>query len=105
MKKIVLTVALIASVITATNSQTSISDTYTCVNSHYENLNICFLAGDVTGVFRGTGSTLYFQPDAGVTYNQFYPCVDNYNKDRVTCPTAPLLVIGSGTKTKKTVAQ
>lgn len=104
MKKIVLTVALIASALIATNSQT-LDDTYSCVNGHYENLNICFLAGDVTGTFRGTGSTLYFQPDAGVTYTQFAPCVDNYNKDRVTCLTAPLLVIGSGTKTKKTVAQ
>ena len=86
------------------NSQTNISDVYSCVNGHYGNLNTCLLTNDVTGIFQGTGSILYFQPDQGVTYNQYGTCVDNYNKDRVTCPTAPLLVIGTSQKKKK-VAQ
>lgn len=91
-------------VMSMSNSQ-SLSDSYDCINGHYENLNTCFMSNDVTGVFRGTGNTLYFQPDAGITYGQFSPCVENYNKDRVTCPAAPLLVVGSMSKSKRVVAQ
>lgn len=105
MKKLILTVMLMTGVMGVSNSQSTLDDTYSCVNGHYENLNLCFLTNDVTGIFRGTGTTLYFQPDAGITYGQFGPCVDNYNKDRLTCPIAPMLVIGSMTKTKKTVSQ
>lgn len=103
MKKVILTLMLLTGVLSISNSQ-SLGDSYDCINSQYENLNLCFVSSDVTGTFRGTGSTLYFQPDAGITYGQFSPCVDNYNKDRVTCPAAPLLVIGS-MKTKKKIAQ
>lgn len=105
MKKTILTVMFITGVINISNSQSSIDDIYNCVNGHYDNLNICFTSNDVTGIFRGTGTTLYFQPDAGVQYNQFSTCVDNYNKDRLTCPVAPLLVVGTSTKTKKTISQ
>lgn len=104
MKKVILTVMLMTGVMSILNSQ-SLGDSFDCVNGQYENLNLCFLSSDVTGTFRGTASTLYFQPDAGVTYGQFAPCVDNYNKDRVTCPAAPLLVVGSATKSKRTISQ
>lgn len=95
---------LMVSTITISNSQT-LGDSFDCVNGQYQNLNLCFMSSDVTGVFRGTASTLYFQPDAGITYGQFSPCVDNYNKDRVTCPAAPLLVVGSMSKSKRVVTQ
>lgn len=83
------------------NSQTSVSDVYDCVNQHYSNLTTCFETNDVSGRYSGSGSILYFQPDAGILYNQVSSCVDNYNKDRLVCPTAPLLVIGNGDKKKK----
>jgi len=103
MKKIILSVMFIVSTINISNSQSSLSDTYSCVNPLFETLTNCFNVSDVTGTYRGTGSTLYFKPDEGIQYTQYSPCVDNYNKDRVICPTAPLLVIGSMTKTKKVV--
>lgn len=104
MKKIILSAILLTGVLSISNSQT-LNDSYSCVNSQYENLNICFVTNDVTGVFRGTGTTLYFQPDAGITYGQFSPCVDSYNKDRLNCPSAPLLVVGNMSKSKRTITQ
>lgn len=105
MKNLIFTLLLIIGVINMTNSQSTLDDQYSCVNTHFENLTQCFLTNDVTGVYRGTGSTLYFQPDAGISYTQFSPCVDSYNKDRLVCPIAPLLVVGSSPKTKKTIQQ
>jgi len=101
MKKLVLTVALIASAVVATNSQTTIDDAYACVNGHFTNLTQCFSTNDVTGRYSGGGNTLYFQPDAGIVYTQISTCVENYNKDRMSCPTAPLLVLGTCSKKKK----
>lgn len=95
----------IVSTITISKSQTGIDDVYSCVNPLFDQLTICFASNDVTGRYTGGGSTLYFQLDAGITYGQFSPCVDGYNKDRIYCPTAPLLVIGSSTKIKKTLSQ
>lgn len=103
MKKIVLTVMVLVSTLNITTSQTSINDVYSCVNQHFNNLTYCFDANDVTGRYTGGGNTLYFQADAGITYNQMSTCVENYNKDRVVCPTAPLLVLGSSMKKKKVV--
>jgi len=100
MKKLILTAILMTGVMSISNSQ-SLGDSFDCVNGQYETLNLCFMSSDVTGTFRGTASTLYFQPDAGINYGQYAPCVDNYNKDRVTCAAAPLLVIGSASKKKK----
>lgn len=102
MKKIILTVMFIAGAMNISNSQTNLDDAYNCVNGHFNNLTFCFESNDVTGRYSGGGNTLYFQPDAGISYNQFSTCVENYNKDRVTCPVAPLLVIGNGAKKKKT---
>lgn len=103
MKKLIVSVMVIASSITITNSQSSISDSYNCVNQHFQNLTQCFSTNDVTGIYNGGGNILYFQPDAGIQYSQINGCVDNYNKDRVVCPTAPLLVLGTNQKKKKTV--
>lgn len=102
MKKIILTVLLFTSVFSITSSQTSVDDAYSCVNPLFNTLTGCFAANDVTGRYSGGGSTLYFQADAGIQYTQMEGCVLNYNKDRAYCPTAPLLVLGSSTKKKKT---
>lgn len=93
----------VASAITMSKSQTGVSDVYGCVNPLYDNLTVCFSSNDVTGRYSGGGSVLYFQADAGIQYTQMSTCVDNYNKDRIVCPTAPLLVLGSCSKKKKTV--
>lgn len=103
MKKLILSAMLMTSVITIANSQTSVSDVYSCVNPLFDNLTGCFASNDVTGRYSGGGSTLYFQADAGIQYSQMSGCVENYNKDRTYCPTAPLLVLGSSTKKKKTI--
>jgi hypothetical protein len=102
MKKLLLSVMFAASATTISNSQT-IDDAYSCVNPLYNTLTSCFSTNDVTGRYSGGGNTLYFQADAGVQYNQLSGCVDNYNKDRVYCPTAPLLILGTSQKAKKTV--
>jgi hypothetical protein len=102
MKKLILTASLIVSVFTIATSQSTIDDQYSCVNQHYSNLTNCFQVNDVTGTYTGSGSILYFQPSAGIRFEQFNPCVDTYNKDRVSCPTSPLLVVGQSRK-KKTI--
>lgn len=101
MKKLILSVMFFTGVMNISNSQTTMDDAYSCVNGHFTNLTLCFEANDATGRYSGGGNTLYFQPDAGVTYTQVGTCVDDYNKDRVTCPTAPLLVLGNSVKKKK----
>lgn len=103
MKKTFLLVMLITGFISISNSQTGVNDIYSCVNPLFDNLTVCFSTNDVTGRYTGGGSTLYFQADAGIQYTQLSGCVDNYNKDRIYCPTAPMLVLGSGAKKKKTV--
>jgi hypothetical protein len=101
MKKLILSFMFIVGTMNISNSQNTIEDVYSCVNSHFTNLTQCFELNDVTGRYSGGGNTLYFQPDAGIIYSQLNTCVDNYNKDRVTCPTAPLLILGSSSKKKK----
>lgn len=89
-------------VMSISKSQSSVDDIYSCVNPLFNNLTNCFSVNDVTGRFSGGGNTLFFQADAGVQYTQMSNCVDNYNKDRVVCPTSPLIVLGSSSKKKKT---
>lgn len=103
MKKLILSLVFVASAIGMSKSQTSVGDVYSCVNPLYDNLTMCFASNDVTGRYSSGGSVLYFQADAGIQYTQISGCVDNYNKDRVVCPTAPLLVLGGSAKKKKTV--
>jgi lipopolysaccharide export system protein LptC len=103
MKRLILSMMFVAGAIGITNSQSTIDNAYNCVNSHFTNLTQCFESNDVTGRYSGGANTLYFQADAGVTYTQVSTCVDNYNKDRVSCPTAPLLLLGTSQKSKKTV--
>lgn len=103
MKNVILTTTLFLGMTFVSSSQTTISDMYNCVNEKYSTLTQCLTSNDATGMYIGSGSILYFQPDVGVTYNQVFPCVDSYNKDRVDCETAPLLIIGNGVKKKKTV--
>lgn len=102
MKKLLLTAVILSGSIAAGTAQSSVSDAYSCVNPLFNSLTFCFESNDVTGRYNGGGSTLYFQADAGIQYSQMSACVDNYNKDRVVCPTAPLLVLGSSSKVKKT---
>ena len=102
MKKLLLSAMIVSSSIVAGTAQSSFDDVYSCVNPLFDGLTSCFSTNDVTGRYSGGGSTLYFQADAGIQYSQMSGCVDNYNKDRIYCPTAPLLVLGSGTKVKKT---
>ena len=104
MKKVLLSAMIVSGSIVLVTAQTSVSDVYSCVNPLYNTLTVCFESNDVTGRYSGGGSTLYFQSDAGIQYSQMSGCVDNYNKDRIYCPTAPLLVLGSGTKVKKTAS-
>ena len=94
----------VTGVINLSNSQNTIEDVYSCVNSHFITLTQCFESNDVTGRYSGGGNILYFQSDAGITYNQVSTCVENYNKDRVLCPTAPLLILGTSNKSKKTIS-
>ena len=101
MKKVILSIMFVAGTINISSSQSTIDDIYNCVGGHYTNLTQCFSNNDVTGRYVGSGNILYFQPDAGISYNQVSPCVDTYNKDRLTCPIAPLLVIGNSDKKKK----
>lgn len=101
MKKVILTVMFVAGAMSISNSQTNVNDIYSCVNPLFNTLTDCFTSNDVSGRYSGGGSTLYFQADAGIQYSQMDGCVTNYNKDRITCPTAPLLVLGSNKKTKK----
>jgi len=100
MKKLIFTLAIVSSAVLIGNGQ-GVGNSYACVNSMYNQLSVCFDSQDVTGRFAGTGSTLYFQSDAGIKYEQMSGCVINYNKDRITCPAAPLLVLGNGAKKKK----
>ena len=102
MKKVLLSVMIVSSSIVVGSAQSSFDDVYSCVNPLFNKLTMCFESNDVTGHYSGGGNTLYFQADAGIQYSQMSTCVDNYNKDRTSCPTAPLLVLGSGTKVKKT---
>lgn len=101
MKKLILTAMLMTGVMSISKSQSSIDGIYSCVNPLFDNLTNCFSVNDVTGRFSGGGNMLFFQSDVGVQYTQMAYCVDNYNKDRVNCPTSPLLVLGSSSKKKK----
>jgi len=103
MKKILISAMIISSSIVVGTAQSSFEDAYSCVTPLFNTLTVCFESNDVTGKFSGSGQTLYFQADAGIQYTQLSGCVDNYNKDRLTCPTAPLLLLGSVQKIKKSV--
>jgi len=103
MKKLLISAMIVSSSIVVGTAQSSLDDEYSCVNPLFSTLTVCFESNDVTGRYSGGGNTLYFLADAGVQYSQLSGCVDNYNKDRVYCPPAPLLVLGSNQKLKKTV--
>jgi hypothetical protein len=103
MRKLILSAMLIAGSMNISKSQSSVDDIYSCVNPLFNNLTDCLFTNDVSGRYSGGGSVLFFQPDAGIQYSQMSGCIENYNKDRVVCPTAPLLVIGNGQKKKKTI--
>lgn len=103
MIKKLLLATLVTISVNAGKAQTGVNDVYSCVNPLFEGLTMCFTTNDVTGRYSGSGNTLYFQADAGVQYSQISICVDNYNKDRIYCPTAPLLMLGTSVKKKKTV--
>jgi len=103
MKKLLFSAMIVSSSIVVGTAQSSFDDAYSCVNPLFNTLTLCFETNDVTGRYSGGGNTLYFQADAGILYSQMSGCVDNYNKDRVYCPTAPMLMIGSSQKIKKSV--
>ena len=103
MIKKLLLVALVTVSVNAGKAQPGVNDIYSCVNPLFNGLTFCFESNDVTGRYSGSGNTLYFQADAGVQYSQMSTCVDNYNKDRIYCPTAPLLMLGTSVKKKKTI--
>ena len=73
-----------------------------CAPPLLANLQSCFNNNDVTGTFTGGGSTIYFQYTPGIPFGQVNSCVVQYNHNRNSCPTAPLVIIGSSPKTKKT---
>lgn len=100
MRKIILTtlVSLIAPIL---GTGQDFDSFYDCTPPLLANLQSCFDNNDVTGTFTGGGSTIYFQATPGIPYGQVNSCVVQYNHNRTSCPTAPLVVIGSGTKTKK----
>ena len=100
MKKLIFIFTIVSSSVVIGNGQ-GLGNSTACVNSMFNVLTSCFDAQDVTGTFRGTGSTLYFQSDAGVKYEQMSGCVTNYNKDRISCSAAPMLVLGNGAKKKR----
>lgn len=93
----------VTSVASISTSQNTVNDVYSCVNPLFTTLTTCFDTNDVTGRYSGGGNTLYFQSDAGIQFSQMDGCVTNYNKDRISCPTAPLLILGSSVKKKKIV--
>ena len=94
---------IVSSSIVVGTAQSSFDDVYSCVNPLFNTLTVCFETNDVTGRYSGGGNTLYFQADAGIQYSQMSGCVDNYNKDRVYCPTAPMLLLGTSQKAKKSI--
>ena len=76
---------------------------YDCSPPLLSSLQSCFNNNDVTGTFSGGGATIYFQYTPGIPYGQVNSCVVQYNHNRSSCPTAPLVVIGTSTKVKKSV--